>query len=807
MTIPKRGNVFIVDDEVELMTALCEVLTEQGYDARGFASASEALARLQEQDIDLLLCDLMMPEMDGITLLQAALDIDPNLVGIIMTGQGTIQTAVEAMKVGAFDYVLKPFRLQTLLPVLARAQQVRRLRLENLQLRETMAIYELEQAIAYTLDVQAILDKVIDGTMQQVGAAEASILLPTPDGEGLYIAAVRGEGREALLGQRTPLEQSIAGWVARNRQPLTLHGMVNDPRFVLPQPRPELTAMVLPMLAGGHLMGVLNVNATNRRRPFTLGQMKALSILANLAAAALTNASLYAQVQQSEERFRSVAESATDAIILADSSGAIISWNPSAQTLFGYAPDEIVGQPITLLMPERCRGACMNGLKRVVATEQLHLARKPVELHGLTKDGREFPIELSLSSWRTAAGAFFSVIIRDITERKQTEKELQQQREATYQAEKLATMGQLLAGVAHELNNPLTVVLGHAFLLQQDASSGRPAAYTQEIMQAANRCVRIVRNFLSLARQHPIERSQTHLNQVVQEAVELLAYQLRVDTVEVHLHLADDLPPLWADPHQLHQVVVNLITNAHQAMRETATPRHLTLTTQYNPVQHRVCLEVADTGPGIPPEIQARIFEPFFTTKPPGVGTGLGLSLCRGMIEGHGGSIEVESPPGQSTVFRVELPVEAPPATVLPPPTSEILPPLQGKSILVVDDEPQIADVLVQTLSNDGQHVETATDGVMALDKLQRHTYDLILSDLRMPAMDGPGLYREAERHYPGLERRIIFLTGDTMSSQTRAFLEQTRVPCLPKPFSLQEVRQVVQRVLRATQDGEESRG
>jgi PAS domain S-box-containing protein len=799
MTIPKRGNVFIVDDEVELMTALCEVLTEQGYDARGFASASEALARLQEQDIDLLLCDLMMPEMDGITLLQAALDIDPYLMGVIMTGQGTIQTAVEAMKVGAFDYVLKPFRLQTLLSVLARAQQVRQLRLENLQLRETVAIYELEQAIAYTLDIQTILGKVIDGAIQQVRADEASILLPTPDGEALYIAAVRGEGREELLGQRTPLEQSIAGWVARNRQPLTLHGIINDPRFVLPKPRPELTAMVLPMLTGGHLMGVLNVNATNRRRPFALGQMKALSILANLAAAALANASLYTQVQQSEERFRSVAESATDAIISMDSSGTILTWNPSAQTLFGYAPDEIIGQPVTVLMPARYRDAGMNGLKRVVATGQLHLARKTMELHGLTKDGREFPTELSLSSWRTAAGTFFSAIIRDITERKQVEKELQQQREAAYQAEKLATMGQLLAGVAHELNNPLMVVLGYAILLQRDASSGRPAEHAQEIMQAANRCVRIVRNFLSLARQRPIERSQTHFNRVVQEAVELLAYQLRVDTVEVHLRLADDLPPLWADPHQLHQVIVNLMTNAHQAMREAARPRHLTLTTQYDPVQNRVCLEVADTGPGIPLEIQARIFEPFFTTKPPGVGTGLGLSLCRGMIEGHGGSIQVQSPPGKSAVFRVELPVEAPPATVLPPPMPEVLPPLQGKSILVVDDEPQIADVLVQTLSSDGHDVETATDGAIALDKLQGNTYDLILSDLRMPTMDGPDLYREVERHYPGLEQRFIFLTGDTLSPEMRTFLEQTQAPCLDKPFSLQEVRQMVQ---QAMQDG-----
>jgi two-component system NtrC family sensor kinase len=159
------------------------------------------------------------------------------------------------------------------------------------------------------------------------------------------------------------------------------------------------------------------------------------------------------------------------------------------------------------------------------------------------------------------------------------------------------------------------------------------------ITQAAERCMRIVRNFLTLARQHPPERHPVALNSVVQGAMELLAYGLQVDTVTVDWRLAPDLPGLWADPHQLHQVVVNLVTNAHQALREVPPPRHLTLTTRADPAQSRMLLEVADTGPGIPPAIQAQIFEPFFTTKPPGVGTGLGLPLCRGILEAHGGSL------------------------------------------------------------------------------------------------------------------------------------------------------------------------
>jgi CheY-like chemotaxis protein len=292
------------------------------------------------------------------------------------------------------------------------------------------------------------------------------------------------------------------------------------------------------------------------------------------------------------------------------------------------------------------------------------------------------------------------------------------------------------------------------------------------------------------------------LNQVSQEAVELLAYPLRVDNVEVRLDLAPDLPVLWADPHQLHQVIVNLITNAHQAMREVPPPRRLTLTTRSDPAQGRVALTVADTGPGISAEIRSRIFEPFFTTKPPGQGTGLGLSLCQGIVEGHVGSIRVESEPGRGAIFRIELPVEATPVTVPEAPAAEALPPLRGKAILVVDDEPEVAGVLADLLAADGHHVGTVANGARALDKIQEGAYDLILSDMRMPELDGPGLYRELERRYPDLRRRVIFITGDTLGQETLEFLGQTGAPSLNKPFVLEEVRRVVQRALRAEREG-----
>src|SRR5574341_901563 len=313
MPSSEPARLLIVDDEFDLMTALREMLRLQGYATVGVASARQALEALQSQSFDLLLTDLMMPEMDGIALLQAALDLDPYLVGVIMTGQGTVQTAVEAMKSGAFDYVLKPFKFDAVLPILSRALDVRRLRLENVQLREMVAIYELNKAIAFALDSDTILQKVADAALQQSDAEEVSIMLPTPGGDELMVVAVRGEQRERLLGTRVPLEQGIAGWVARYREALTLDGKVDDTRFAPVWPRPDIrSATSMPMLAGSKLVGVLNVNTT--RRPLTVGQVKALAILAGTAAPALEAARLYEQVRQSDESHRLVLENVDEIV-------------------------------------------------------------------------------------------------------------------------------------------------------------------------------------------------------------------------------------------------------------------------------------------------------------------------------------------------------------------------------------------------------------------------------------------------------------------------------------------------------------
>ena len=383
-------------------------------------------------------------------------------------------------------------------------------------------------------------------------------------------------------------------------------------------------------------------------------------------------------------------------------------------------------------------------------------------------------------------------------ERERAAAQAQRQQGALLQREKLAAMGSMLAGVAHELNNPLATILLQTDLLQEEADPALLAEGITEIAQAAARCERLVRQFLTLARQHAPERTTVDLQTLITETMEMLTPSLRVENIAVDLRLAAGLPPLWADPHQLQQVLVNLVTNAQQALSQASSPRQLTLTAHLDSTHTQVKLDITDTGPGIPPAIRGRIFDPFFTTKPPGLGTGLGLSLCQGIIESHGGTIGVTSALGQGTTFQIKLPVMGVSALAEPSPDRDAAPSsLPRLAILLVDDEVSIANALARLLRRDGHTVETAANGRQALARLQERTYDLILSDWRMPELDGPGLYQALAQQYPHLCQRTIVFTGDTMSPEVYTFFAEHNVPRLTKPVTMAAVRRVIAQTLR----------
>lgn len=385
----------------------------------------------------------------------------------------------------------------------------------------------------------------------------------------------------------------------------------------------------------------------------------------------------------------------------------------------------------------------------------------------------------------------------DITDRKRAEQELARSREALHQSEKLAALGSLLAGVSHELNNPLAAIVGQAEMLQEDSQGTVFETRARKIGAAAERCARIVQTFLAMARQKDAQRSLVDLNDVVASSLEITEYALRTAGIAVRVTLGTLLPKVLGDRDQLHQVLVNLIVNAQQAMEHGATfDKTLTVRTAVSQ-SGAVLLDVCDTGPGIPEKVRGRIFEPFFTTKPQGVGTGVGLSFSHGIVEAHGGTIALE-PSRRGAHFRVALPPAAETGLVAVPIDAEAGAAGGGGMALIVEDESDVADTLRELLEREGFAVTVARDGAAALMALDRGDYDLILSDLRMPGVSGPDLHGRIAETKPHLLDRMGFVTGDTLGSSMDDFLRGCGRPVLEKPFTKVGVRCLIASILQA---------
>jgi len=383
------------------------------------------------------------------------------------------------------------------------------------------------------------------------------------------------------------------------------------------------------------------------------------------------------------------------------------------------------------------------------------------------------------------AGGQVLIALQDVTEERLMHERL-------LQSEKMASIGQLVSGVAHELNNPLTGIMGFAqLLLTRDDLPADMRRELTTVFEEAERAARIVQNLLSFARRRRAEKESVDLNEIVARALELRAYELRVHNIEPRLNLKPRLRPIHADPHQIQQVLLNVIRNAEQAICERGGPGTITIATSEHGGFAR--LTVTDDGAGIPSEHLRRIFDPFFTTKPPGEGTGLGLTIVYGIIEEHGGRISAESEVGKGTTLQIELPFASgatTPGAETPASATRRQP--SGKAILVIDDEASIREVLFVLLARDGHDVETVEDGAAALERLAERDFDLIITDVRMPGIDGIELYERVRAWNPAVADRIVFTTGDTINPKTRDFLATVRNPQLQKPFSLADVRALI---------------
>lgn len=368
-------------------------------------------------------------------------------------------------------------------------------------------------------------------------------------------------------------------------------------------------------------------------------------------------------VKESEERYRTLVETAKSAIIAVDEYDKITLFNPAAEELFGYSTDEISSVELTALIPEKYRESHKAGLTRYRETGIPNLIGKTVELLGLKKNGEEFPIEVSLSACKIGGRKIFTAIVFDITERKNLQDQL-------IQSEKMAAVGQLISGVAHEINNPLATVMGYAEMFLQDPTPDRQLHKgLQSIYDESNRAKKVIQNLLSFARKHNPDREPTYLNEVIERTLDLKEYDFKKNNIEVVKSLGPDLPPSLMDPNQIQQVFLNILINAEQSLAENLNDRRIWIQTKFkkypdvkinsaNPGGDGA-LEItfSDNGPGISKKNIKKIFDPFFTTKPVGKGTGLGLSVSYRIIKEHGGEIYALSEENKGATFIVELPM------------------------------------------------------------------------------------------------------------------------------------------------------
>jgi signal transduction histidine kinase/ActR/RegA family two-component response regulator len=479
-------------------------------------------------------------------------------------------------------------------------------------------------------------------------------------------------------------------------------------------------------------------------------------------------------------------------------SSATIAANPHLKLIFGYpgeTPEENV-RPFD-------HDSFVDPLARLALIERLSSDGAVADylLRLRRADDTAVWVEVTGRADRAAEDGSLRIeaLVRDVSERKKLDDETRDIYHQLLQAEKMAALGQTISGVAHELNNPLATIHSWAErLTERETLDPAMRRGLDTILSESQRAARIVRNLLTFARKRQTTRAMVDVNQVVRETLALRAYEQHVSNITIIDALAAGLPQVFADGHQVQQVLLNLIINAEQAMLSANGRGILVVRTWHDPAQQAVVLEINDDGPGIPDDLQPKIFDPFFTTKEVGQGTGLGLTVAYAIIQEHAGRIRLESRLGRGASFFVELPVGgaghfAEVTTGRAAQAAEE--PVQGGSILIVEDEAALAAAVADALQDAGYVVTHAADGEDALALVKRQPFDLVICDLKMPRLDGQAFYRSLVQAVPALASRVIFVTGDVAGTQAERFLEGSGCRWLEKPFRLGDL-------LKAVRDG-----
>ena len=508
--------------------------------------------------------------------------------------------------------------------------------------------------------------------------------------------------------------------------------------------------------------------------------------------------------RESQARKSAMLDSALDCIVTINHEGKLFEWNPAAEKTFGFRRAEVIGKELAeLIIPPALRQRHREGLARFLATGQSTILGKRIEMTAVGADGKEFPVEFSITRVPTEGPPIFTGFIRDITERKQIEQQLRR-------LQKMESIGQLAAGVAHDFNNILAVIQGHTDLILGEMVEGNEAKESLiQVAASAKRAANLTRQLLAFSRKQQMQAQDINLNEVVNNMFAMLGRLLGAHIV-VQPVPKPNLPAVFGDVGMMEQVLLNLAVNARDAMPRGGQLTICTETGRIDETQARrnpearsgdfVCLSVSDTGCGIAPEILPRIFEPFFTTKEVGKGTGLGLATAYGIVKQHQGWIEVVSQLGQGTTFNVFLPASSGTARQAQELISLASARGRGETILVAEDELALRLLAARILRNLGYEVLEAASGTEAIQVWEQHgrKVDLLLTDLVMPdGMTGRELAKSMETRESAL--KVIYTSGYAPETGETAFVFRGGINFLQKPYQAQTLAKAIRDCLDKT--------
>lgn len=799
------GKVLIVEDDSDLSDLLASTARARGYRPVVASTLTQAIEAVERCLPDVAVVNVALGGESGLELLPRIKELTPDSEIVVVSGTTSLAGTFTSCDMPAFAFVEKPFDIDRLFATVERALERRRMNLQNRRLVwELQTINEIADGISRSLELEDVLTGALQRLVPALEAAGGSIrLLDELTGQYELRAIVGPESMSSVWTDfggvlPRPSEQVIA-----TRKPV----VIEDIAACLPTEAaarlPVRSCVSLPMFAGDELLGTLTLGSTLPSR-FQVADERLLAIVVGQIVVAIENARLHDFVRRGKREWERTFDSINDPIAVFNSRGDLVRGNSALAAH--------LGRPVTALRPASCRtvGFCGGGCPTCAVGRALaqNGCREEITL----PDGQIFSVT-TFPMLTGPEGPSVVQVAKNVTEESRSARRMRQMSEelavtnaqliATVeqlkstqaqllQAEKLSAIGQLVAGVAHELNNPLTSVIGYAQLLEEEMRD-RPEAIDirtneelgrdlRRIAEESERAARIVRNLLAFARRQTAARAAQDIVDLCTRVVALRAYELRLTGVELVTDFQPALPRLIADGGQIQQALLNLMLNAEQAMRGRSV-RRLTIGARFDSSASAVELSVSDTGHGIDAANLSRIFDPFFTTRDVGEGTGLGLSICYGIIRDHGGHIAVESKIQVGTTFSVLLPALVEDSRGL------------GEDILVAHGDQGQREFLIAALNGWGHRAVGATSVSEALDRYRLGGLQAVLLDRTLLA-GGLAEWRTA-RHAEVPRVPLILMSTTPHEDSIEQFGREEAAAVLVPPLELRALRAAVRAVAK----------